>query len=111
MPRLPDHRVLLEALVEVGHGRQIIDIVATFRHLDREIFLLLFLQELFVEFRHRALPFPFSEIGLIIMLELLLFRLGIGIIFSAQLIFQPCHQIIRQSADFVRPGQILCLFQ
>ena len=36
------------------------------------------------------------------MLELLLFRLGIGIIFSAQLIFQPCHQIIRQSADFVR---------
>ena len=111
MPRLPDHRILLDTFVEVSHGRQIIDIIAAVRHLDREVLFLLFLQKLFIKFRHRALPFPFSEIGLVIMLELLFFRLGIGIIFSTQLIFQPCHQIIRQSADFVRPGQILCLFQ
>ena len=46
-------------------------------------------------------------------LELLLslIWLGIGIIFSAEFILQSCHEVIRQSADFVCSGQILRLFQ
>ena len=100
MAGLPDAVVLLDPLIEVSEGRQIVEVELIFREGNLLASLLLHLQKLLIHLENGTFPLFFPEMPPVQPLKLLFLLIRIGDKFSGQFIFQPCVKHLVEHVDF-----------